>query len=118
MPKRKTQKKKKGFNIDMICIILICIGIFLCIITYSNSGIVGEEINSILGGFLGNTRYFLPFVLIILGIYVVFRDKDSLIRKSMQYTGLFISLAAIMNIFSANLNNNDQFFKQFNNYIY
>lgn len=113
MPKRKSRKKKNNFNVEFTCIILIAVGIFLCTLIYSNAGIVGQGINSLLGGFFGNIKYVFPIALIVLGIYVVFRDKESLIKKSIQYSLFLISIAGILHIFYYLSNvSSDEFFKQ------
>lgn len=113
MARRKTRKKKNSFNIDIACAILICIGIFLSVVTYGSAGKAGEIIKSITSGFLGKTHYIFPIALIILGIYVVFRDKNSLIRKSIQYSLLLITISSLIFCFSNldGIEQNKEFFK-------
>lgn len=100
MARRRTRKKKNDFNVDIACAALICIGIFLAVTTFGSAGKAGELINSLTSGFLGKTHYIFPFALIALGIYVVFRDKDSLIKKSIQYTLLLFAISSLIFCFT------------------
>jgi uncharacterized membrane protein len=82
----RRRRKKKEVNIDLTSISMIITGIILAIIIYSSDlGAVGTFIKfGFLGGFFGKVTMAIPIALIVLGIYVIFRDFSRLKLKSFQ----------------------------------
>ena len=99
MAKRR-RRKKKEVNIDLTSITMIIVGIILTIIIYSSDlGAVGSFIKfGLLGGFFGKVTMAIPIALIILGVYVIFRDFSRLKLKSFQIIILAISVAGIFTL--------------------
>ena len=96
----KRRKKKSEVNIDLTSITMIIVGIILAIIIYSSDlGIVGDFIKfGLLGGLFGKVTMAIPIALIVLGIYVIFRDFSRLRVKSFQVIILAISVAGIFTL--------------------
>lgn len=97
---RKKKKQKREINIDITSLILIIIGIVLSVIIYSkNLGIVGKFTKDYLfGGIIGKITIAIPIALIVLGIYVIFRDFSRLKLKAFQVVILSISIAGILTL--------------------
>ena len=54
---------------------MIAIGIMLSVIMYTNQENLGGFIKSIImGGLMGRFAFALPIILILLGIYIIFKD--------------------------------------------
>ena len=105
MTKRKKKKKSLEINIDMASISLVLIGVILSILIYgSDTGIVGGFIKNVLLGCIGNIMYAIPITLIVLGIYVIFRDFSRLKLKSFLVIIMFFLSSAIISTFSNALN--------------
>ncbi len=81
---------------------MIIIGIISGVIIYSKSlGNVGSFIKyGILGGLFGKMTMALPFILITLGFYAIFRDFSRLKVKTFQVVILAISIAGLFSIYS------------------
>ena len=96
----KRRKKKKEINIDLTSITMIIVGIILAIIIYSSDlGVVGDFIKfGFLGGLLGKVTMAIPIALVVLGVYVIFRDFSRLKLKSFQIIILAISVAGIFTL--------------------
>lgn len=101
MAKRKKKKNASQPNIDITSLLLIVFGIILAFIIYSNDqGIFGSVIRDfIFGGLIGKITFALPIILIVLGIYVVFRDYSRLQLKTFQLMLLLVSVAGLMTCF-------------------
>ncbi len=105
MAKRKKKKNSLEINIDMASILLVLIGVILSILIYgSDTGIVGRFIKNVLLGCIGNIMYAIPITLIVLGIYVIFRDFSRLKLKSFLVIIMFFLSSAIISTFSNALN--------------
>lgn len=100
MAKRKKKKNEAQINIDLTSIILIVLGIIFSVLIYSKDlGPVGVFVKStFLGGLIGKLTIAVPIILIVLGIYVVFRDFSRLKLKTFQIILLLISIAALLTI--------------------
>lgn len=100
MARKKKRKNKGEVNIDLTSITMIIVGIILAIIVYSSDlGAVGSFIKfGLLGGFFGKVTMAIPIALIILGIYVIFRDFSRLKLKTFQVIILAISVAGIFTL--------------------
>lgn len=94
------RKKKKEVNIDLTAIAMIIFGIILAIIVYSSDlGGLGNFIKfGIFGGLFGKVTMAIPIVLIVLGVYVMFRDFSKLKLKTFQVIVLTISVAGIFTL--------------------
>ena len=97
MAKKGKKKKNKEINVDVTSILLIVIGIILSVFVYgSDTGFMGGMIKDVLLGLFGNIMYAMPIILMILGIYVIFRDFSRLKLKSfLVILMVFISSAII-----------------------
>ena len=105
MAKRKKKKKSLEINIDIASISLILLGIILSILVYgSDTGIVGGFIKNVLLGCIGKIMYAIPIILVILGIYVIFRDFSRLKLKSFLVIIMVFLSSAIISTFSNAVN--------------
>lgn len=100
MAKKRKKKNEAQINIDLTSIILIVLGIIFSVLIYSKDlGPVGVFVKStFLGGLIGKLTVAVPIILIVLGIYVVFRDFSRLKIKTFQILLLVISVAALLTI--------------------
>ena len=98
------RKKKNDINIDLTSIGLIILGIIFAIIIYSKDlGAIGSFIKyGLLGGFFGNMILALPLLLMIGGIYVIFRDYSRLKLKAFQVVIVAICLCGIFTLVDRN----------------
>jgi len=101
MAKRKKKKKVSKPNMDITSLLLIVFGIISGFIIYSKEqGVFGSFISDfILGGLIGKLTLALPVILVILGIYVVFRDYSRLQLKTFQLLILMVSIAGLLTCF-------------------
>ncbi len=92
-------------NVDLTSITMIVVGIILAVIIYSKDlGSFGDFIKfGVLGGLLGKVTMLIPVILIILGIYVIFKDFSKLKLKAFQVIILAISIAGIFTLVDRNL---------------
>lgn len=102
---KKKRKNKKEVNVDFTSIMMIIVGIILAIIIYSRDlGVLGSIIKyNIFGGLFGKVTLAIPIALIVLGVYVIFRDYSKLKLKSFQVIILAISVAGIFTLVDRNL---------------
>ena len=101
MARKKKRKNASQPNMDITSLLLIVVGIILAFIIYSNDqGIFGSVIRDfILGGLIGKLTFALPIILMVLGIYVVFRDYSRLQLKTFQLILLMTSVAGLLTCF-------------------
>ena len=101
MAKKKKKKSQSQPNVDITSLLLIVFGIILAFIVYSkDQGVFGSIISDfILGGLIGKLTLALPIILIIMGIYVVFRDYARLQLKTFQLLLLITSVAGLLTCF-------------------
>ncbi|MBQ9267863.1 MAG: DNA translocase FtsK 4TM domain-containing protein [Clostridia bacterium] len=98
MARRRKKKNEPKMNIDATSLILIVLGIVFGVLIYSRDlGPIGAFIkDSFFGGLIGRLTVAVPIILIVLGIYVVFRDFSRLKLKTFQVILLVISVCALM----------------------
>jgi len=98
------RKKKRNINIDLTSILLIIFGIISAIVIYSSElGGTGSFIKyGILGGFFGKVTMAIPLLLIVLGVYVIFKDYSRLKLKAFQVIIVAICLAGIFTLVDRN----------------
>ena len=105
MAKRRKKKKSGEMNIDLASISLILIGVILSILIYgSETGLVGGAIKNVLLGCIGNIMYAIPIILLVLGVYVIFRDFSRLKLKSFLVIIMVFLSSAIISTFSSPIN--------------
>lgn len=94
------RRKKREMNIDLASIGFIISGIVSAIIIYSDDlGGIGNFLKyGILGGFFGKMCIALPLLLIIGGVYVIFRDYSRLKLKAFQVVIVAICISAIFTL--------------------
>ena len=107
MAKRKYTKKKvakrKASNIDLTIVGLIILSILLCALIYGKSGIVGIELNEILGGMMGIIKYVLPIGIFAIAIKIACADNQYITSKLVQYAILLISISVLISVYQINI---------------
>ncbi len=105
--KKKVTKNKKSSrvpekNVDIQSLSLIILGVIFAFIIYSDSskeGFLGGIIKHfMLGGLMGKMALVFPFALMIMGIYVIFKDYSKFKLKIAPFIILFISISALITI--------------------
>ena len=101
MAKKKRYKKKnsKVNKVDLTVVILIILSILLAVLIYTKSGIVGMELNEMLGGMFGIVQYMLPIGIFIVAIQLASEGSEFLTPKLTQYGILLISLSIVFSVF-------------------
>ena len=101
MAKKKKKSKKAEKSVDLKSLLLIIFGIILGFIIYSDqTGGLGKIIKNILiGGVIGKIAYAIPIALVVMGIYVVFRDFSKFRLKAFQFILLIVTIAALITCF-------------------
>ena len=100
--KRKTNKKQQNKSkLDIEVVALFVLSILLAVLIYAKSGIIGENLNIVLGGIMGWLKYILPIGTFIMAIYMVIDEeqKESFAGKIVNYTVFLICLMSIMTIY-------------------
>ena len=100
--KRKTNKKQPNKSkLDIEVVALFVLSILLAVLIYAKSGIIGENLNIVLGGIMGWLKYILPIGTFIMAIYMVIDEeqKESFAGKIINYTVFLICLMSIMTIY-------------------
>ena len=105
MAKKKKKSKKAEKSVDFKSLLLIIFGVILGFIIYSDqTGGAGKLIKNILiGGVIGKIAYAIPIALIVMGIYIVFRDFSKFRLKSFQFILLIVTIAALITCFDYEL---------------
>ncbi len=93
--KKKNDDIKKNVQITLLIIFSVLLGFLI----FSESGLLGQGISTILGGLMSWVRYVLPIGIFILGVYLIFNKSEGLKGKAILYLALLLS---IMVIFSVN----------------
>ncbi len=101
------RKNKSGISLDAAVVVMILVSILLAVLIYSNSGVIGEILSPMLGGFIGFVKYFIPIGTFAIALYLAYDDKDYLISKLIQYGILICCLTSILSIYSFSLGNMD-----------
>ena len=100
--KRKTNKKQQNKSkLDIEVVALLVLSVLLAVLIYAKSGIIGENLNIVLGGIMGWLKYILPIGTFIMAIYMVIDEeqKESFAGKIINYTVFLICLMSIMTIY-------------------
>jgi S-DNA-T family DNA segregation ATPase FtsK/SpoIIIE len=98
--KNKRFKKKKDntgrVGKEILGLVILAFGVlsFLSIFFASTIGIFGKYLRSISMGLGGPTAFISPFLLIILGIFILFNKTSSIFKKRFVYTVLLSILLA------------------------
>lgn len=93
--RKKTKKKNKVASIDIEVVILIIASIILAILIYGNQGGIGQTLSSFLGGTIGWIKYLVPVGTFMMAVYLVYDDKDYMMKKLLQCI-LFLSCIAVI----------------------
>ena len=101
--KSTKNKKKSGMNLDAAVVIMIVISILLAVLIYSNSGVIGEILSPMLGGFIGGVKYIIPIGTFAIALYLAYDDKDYMVSKLIQYGIVICCLTTVMSIYSFSL---------------
>lgn len=101
------RKNKSGISLDAAVVVMVLVSILLAVLIYSNSGVIGEILSPMLGGFIGFVKYIIPIGTFAIALYLAYDDKDYLISKLIQYGILICCLTSILSIYSFSLGNMD-----------
>ncbi|MCI8616665.1 MAG: DNA translocase FtsK [Clostridia bacterium] len=104
MAKRKKRKttKKGASKIDLTVVGLIVLSILLAVLIYGKSGVIGVELNEILGGMMGIIRYVLPIGIFAVAIKIACADNKYITSKLIQYAILLISISVLISVYQIN----------------
>lgn len=104
MAKRKKRKttKKGASKIDLTVVGLIVLSILLAVLIYGKSGVIGIELNEILGGMMGIIRYVLPIGIFAVAIKIACADNKYITSKLIQYAILLISISVLISVYQIN----------------
>ncbi len=95
----KKKKKNDEIKVNVQITLLIIFSVLLGVLIFSESGLLGKGISTILGGLMSWVKYILPVGIFILGVYLIFNKSEGLKGKAILYLALLLS---IMVIFSVN----------------
>ena len=99
MAGRRRKKKNDEIKVNIQITLLIICSLLLGFLIFSESGLLGQGISTILGGLMSWVKYILPVGIFILGVYLIFNRNEGLKGKVILYMALLLS---IMVIFSVN----------------
>ena len=96
---KKRTNKNKDVNLTVVGTIIF--SILLAVLLYTNSGVIGQKLNEVLGGLMGILRYVLPIGSFALAIKIACIDEqeDYITRRLVQYSILLICIAIIMSVY-------------------
>jgi len=97
--RRGRKKKNDEIKVNIQITVLIIFSVLLSVLIFSESGLLGAGISTILGGLMSWVKYILPIGIFILGVYLIFNRNEGLKGKVILYLTLLLS---IMVIFSVN----------------
>ena len=84
--------------------ILIVISILLGLIIYVQSGYLGETLSPVIGGLFGWIKYFIPIGAFSVAVSIACEeDKQSIIRKMLQYGVMLICISAIITVITSHI---------------
>ncbi|MDP4094867.1 MAG: DNA translocase FtsK 4TM domain-containing protein [Bacillota bacterium] len=105
--KKKGSNRKKegiaGYNNEITGIIILSFGVltFLSFFFTASIGLFGQFIKKLFFGLLGIPAYFLPFIIIICGIFIIFKKVSKVFKLRLTYTLILIVLvSALLQSFS------------------
>ena len=96
MAKRGRKKKKDNANISIITMVIF--SVLLGVLIYNQSGIMGQQISSILSGVMGFIKYIVPIGTFLIAIYKLCNKKEDAYIKLFQYALLLVCVAIFMHI--------------------
>lgn len=99
--RKKNNKKQKKLNSDITMVATFILSILLAVLIYTKSGVLGEELNIVLGGIMGWVKYILPLGTFAIAMYIVIDEeqRENLVSKLINYGILLICVIAIMTIY-------------------
>ena len=105
--KRKYHKRRTDDTLTIKIIGTIVFSVLLAILLYTNSGLLGQKLNGVLGGMMGWLRYILPIGTFAISIKMACNEKENeyISKKLMQYTILLICVAIVMSIYQISQGN-------------
>lgn len=96
MAKRGRKKKRDNANISIITMVIF--SVLLGVLIYNQSGIMGQQISSILSGIMGFIKYIVPIGTFLIAIYKLCNKKEDAYIKLFQYALLLVCVAIFMHI--------------------
>lgn len=96
MAKRGRKKKRDNANISIITMVIF--SVLLGVLIYNQSGIMGQQISSILSGVMGFIKYIVPIGTFLIVIYKLCNKKEDAYIKLFQYALLLVCVAIFMHI--------------------
>lgn len=96
MAKRGRKKKRDNANISIITMVIF--SVLLGVLIYNQSGIMGQQISSILSGVMGFIKYIVPIGTFLIAIYKLCNKKEDAYIKLFQYALLLVCVAILMHI--------------------
>lgn len=96
MTKRGRKKKRDNANISIITMVIF--SVLLGVLIYNQSGIMGQQISSILSGVMGFIKYIVPIGTFLIAIYKLCNKKEDAYIKLFQYALLLVCVAIFMHI--------------------
>ena len=96
MAKRGRKKKRDNANISIITMVIF--SVLLGVLIYNQSGIMGQQISSILSGVMGFIKYIVPIGIFLIAIYKLCNKKEDAYIKLFQYALLLVCVAIFMHI--------------------
>ena len=96
MAKRGRKKKRDNANISIIAMVIF--SVLLGVLIYNQSGIMGQQISSILSGVMGFIKYIVPIGTFLIAIYKLCNKKEDAYIKLFQYALLLVCVAIFMHI--------------------
>ena len=100
--KKKKATKKGASKIDLAVAGLIILSILLAVLIYGKSGVIGIELNEILGGMIGIIKYVLPIGIFAVAIKIACVDNKYITSKLIQYAILLISISVLISVYQIN----------------
>ena len=100
--KKKKATKKGASKIDLAVAGLIILSILLAVLIYGKSGVIGIELNEILGGMMGIIKYVLPIGIFAVAIKIACVDNKYITSKLIQYAILLISISVLISVYQIN----------------
>ena len=75
--KRKYHKRRTDDTLTIKIIGTIVFSVLLAILLYTNSGLLGQKLNEVLGGMMGWLRYILPIGTFAISIKMACNEKEN-----------------------------------------
>ena len=95
--KKRSYKRKKKLNYEVIGIVLIAVSIFIGISFFTNTaGVVGEGVKSVSMGLLGFPAYFLCFIVIAAALHLIIRRNIQVYASKYWLCCVIIILISVL----------------------